>query len=58
MKFFYVGWILTLPLIVLYKYKTVSGVDKVEVAIVPECMHELYFSIIMSLCFYFVKISL
>ena len=34
-KFFSVGCILTFSLIVKYKYKTVSGVDKGVVAIVP-----------------------
>jgi len=38
MKFFSVGWILTLSPIVKYKYKTVSDVDKGVVAIVPECI--------------------
>jgi hypothetical protein len=50
MKFFSVSWILTLSLIVMYKYKTVSGVDKDVVAIVPECMQ--YVSIIMSVCLF------
>jgi len=36
MKFFSVGWILTLSLMVKYKYETVSDVDKGVVAIVLE----------------------
>jgi hypothetical protein len=41
MKFFSVGWILTLSLVVKYKYKTVSDVDKGIAAIVPECMQRV-----------------